>query len=102
MIFELRGRTKDDTTAALRKQCIVDDESPPEPEALPAGEDADKEEATLSMDEFWDAGENESFSAFFSTYITTVDSCQRRLSKAGNTTILGLQGGFCRENGRVL
>jgi len=62
MIFELRGRTKDDITAALRKQRTVDDESPPEPEALPAGEDAEEEEAALSMDDFWEAGESESFS----------------------------------------
>ena len=62
MIFELRGRTKDDITAALRKQRTVDDESPPEPEALPAGEDAEQEEAALSMDDFWEAGESESFS----------------------------------------
>ncbi|KAF5419143.1 MAG: hypothetical protein C5S45_07110 [Candidatus Methanocomedens sp.] len=62
MIFELRGRTKDDITAALRKQRTVDDESPPEPEALPAGEYAEEEEAALSMDDFWEAGESESFS----------------------------------------
>ncbi len=62
MIFELRGRTKDDITAALRKQRTVDDESQPEPEALPAGEDAEQEEAALSMDDFWEAGESESFS----------------------------------------
>jgi len=62
MIFELRGRTKDDITAALRKQRTVDDESQPEPEALPAGEDAEEEEAVLSMDDFWEAGECESFS----------------------------------------
>ena len=62
MIFELRGRTKDDITAALRKQRTVDDENPPEPGALPAGEDAEQEEAALSMDDFWEAGESESFS----------------------------------------
>ena len=62
MIFELRGRTKDDITAALRKQRTVDDESPPEPETLPAGENAGPEEAPLSMDDFWEAGESESFS----------------------------------------
>lgn len=62
MIFELRGRTKDEISAALRKQRTVDDESQPEPEALPAGEDAEQEEAALSMDDFWEAGESESFS----------------------------------------
>jgi uncharacterized Zn finger protein len=62
MIFELRGRTKDDITAALRKQRTVDDESQPEPEALKAGEDDEQEEAALSMDDFWEAGESESFS----------------------------------------
>ncbi len=66
MIFELRGRTKDDITAALRKQRTVDDESPPGPEALPAGEDAGQEEAALSMDDFWEAGESESFSVSIS------------------------------------
>ena len=62
MIFELRGRTKDDITAALRKQRTVDDESQPEPEALAAGEVAEQEEAPLSMDDFWEAGGSESFS----------------------------------------
>ena len=62
MIFELRGRTKDDITAALRKQRTVDDESQPEPEALAAGEVAEQEEAPLSMHDFWEAGESESFS----------------------------------------
>jgi uncharacterized Zn finger protein len=62
MIFELRGRTKDDITAALRKQRTVDNESPPEPETFPAGEDAGQEGAALSMDDFWEAGESESFS----------------------------------------
>jgi uncharacterized Zn finger protein len=66
MIFELRGRTKDDITAALRKQRTVDDQSPPEPEALPAGEDAEEEEAALSMDDFWEVGESESFSVSIS------------------------------------
>ncbi len=64
MIFELRGRTKDEISAALRKQRTVDDESLPEPEVLPAGEDAEQEEeeVALSMDDFWEGGESESFS----------------------------------------
>ncbi len=62
MIFKLRGRTKDEITAALRKQRTVDDKSPPEPEALPSGEDVEREEAVLSMDDFWEAKESESFS----------------------------------------
>jgi len=65
MIFELRGRTKDDITAALRKQRTVDYESPPEPELLPVGEDAEtakEEEAALSMDDFWEGKESDSFS----------------------------------------
>lgn len=66
IIFGLRGRTKDDITAALRKQRTVDDESPPEPETLPAGETAEEEEAALSMNDFWDAGESESFSVSIS------------------------------------
>ena len=66
MIFELRGRTKDDITAALRKHRTVDDESPPEPRALPAGDDDEEEEAALSMDDFWEAGESESFSVSIS------------------------------------
>ncbi|MBW2737757.1 MAG: SWIM zinc finger family protein [Deltaproteobacteria bacterium] len=66
MIFQLRGRTKDDITAALRKQRTVDDESPPEAETLPAGEDAGPEEAALSMDDFWETEESESFSVSIS------------------------------------
>lgn len=62
MIFELRGRTKDAITAALRKHRTVDDESPHGTGALPAGDDAEEEEVALSMDDFWEAGESESFS----------------------------------------
>ena len=52
----------DDITTALRKHRTVDDESLSEPEALPAGEDAEEEEAALSMDDFWEAEDSESFS----------------------------------------
>ena len=52
----------DEITSSLRKQRTVNDESPPGPEALPAGEDAGQEEVALSMDDFWEAGESESFS----------------------------------------
>jgi len=52
----------DDITAAFRKQRTVDDESPPEPGAFPASEDAWNMEAALSMDDFWEAGDSEYFS----------------------------------------
>lgn len=51
MIFELRGRTKDNIIAALRKRRTIDYENPPEPETLPVG--AEQEEVALSMDDFW-------------------------------------------------
>lgn len=59
MIFELRGRTKDNIIAALRKRRTEDHENPTEPETLPVG--AEQEEVA-SMDDFWGRREVESIS----------------------------------------
>jgi uncharacterized Zn finger protein len=57
MIFKLRGRTKDEIISALRHKRT--DESLPEPEGLPGG--AEQKEVALSMDDFWEGKESESF-----------------------------------------
>jgi uncharacterized Zn finger protein len=58
MIFKLRGRTKDEIISSLRQKRT--DESLPEPEGLPCG--AELKEVALSMDDFWEGKESESFS----------------------------------------
>ncbi len=60
MLFLLRGRTKDDITASLRKMRTADTDSVSE--VHPSGEVLEKREEPLSVDNFW-AGEGlESFS----------------------------------------
>jgi len=58
MIFKLRGRTKDEIISSLREKRT--DESLPEPEEIT--DVAEVKEVALSMDDFWEAGESESFS----------------------------------------
>ncbi len=62
MIFDLRGRTRDEISAALRQKRTDGNENWPEPEVMAADEVTEQEEAALSMDDFWEAGEGESFS----------------------------------------
>ncbi|NJD78059.1 MAG: hypothetical protein FIB08_13375 [Candidatus Methanoperedens sp.] len=60
MLFKLRGRTKEDITASLRKMRTADSAS--RLEVQPSGEILEKKEAPVSVDNFW-AGEGlESFS----------------------------------------
>ncbi len=58
MLFKLRGRTKDDITASLRKMRTADNDSVSQLEVHPSGED--KKEVTV--DNFWAGEELESFS----------------------------------------
>jgi len=58
MIFKLRGRTKDEIISSLRQKRT--DESLPEPEII--SDVAEVKEVPLSMDDFWEGGESESFS----------------------------------------
>ncbi|MBW6517262.1 MAG: SWIM zinc finger family protein [ANME-2 cluster archaeon] len=58
MIFELRGRTKDEIISSLRQKRT--DESHPEPEEI--FDVAQVKEVALSMDDFWEGGDSESFS----------------------------------------
>jgi len=58
MIFKLRGRTKDEIISSLRQKRT--DESLPEPEQI--SDVAEVKEVPLSMDDFWEGGESESFS----------------------------------------
>ncbi len=58
MLFKLRGRTKDDITASLRKMRTADNDSVSQIEVHPSGED--KKEVTI--DNFWAGEELESFS----------------------------------------
>ncbi len=67
MLFKLRGRTKDEITALLRKKRATDTESTSELEVLPTGEAAKQKEAPLSIDGFWSGGDIESFSVNISS-----------------------------------
>lgn len=58
MLFNMRGRTKDEITVSLRKK-RVGDEKPHEPQEIKVQV---QEEVPLSADGFWDGGELESFS----------------------------------------
>ncbi|VVB94056.1 SWIM zinc finger [uncultured archaeon] len=58
MLFKLRGRTKDDITASLRKMRTAANDSVSQLEVHPSGED--KKEVTI--DNFWAGEELESFS----------------------------------------
>ena len=58
MIFKLRGRTKDEIISSLRQKRT--DESLPEPEII--SDVAEVKEVPLSVDDFWEGGESESFS----------------------------------------
>ncbi|HUW68067.1 MAG TPA: SWIM zinc finger family protein [Candidatus Nanoarchaeia archaeon] len=58
MIFKLRGRTKDEIISSLRQKRT--DESLPEPEQI--SDVAEVKEVPLSMDDFWEGRESESFS----------------------------------------
>ncbi len=62
MLFKLRGRTKDEITASLRKKRTAGTQSHPESEIPSTSEMAGQKETPLSVDDFW-SGENiESFS----------------------------------------
>ncbi|MDP2766483.1 MAG: SWIM zinc finger family protein [Candidatus Methanoperedens sp.] len=60
MLFKLRGRTKDEITASLRKKRTAGTESTPELEAPPTA--TNQKEAPLSVDGFWSGEGLESFS----------------------------------------
>lgn len=60
MLFKLRGRTKDDITASLRKMRAAGAESVAEPE-IP-GEAGEQKTAPLPAEDFWQGEELESFS----------------------------------------
>ncbi len=62
MLFKLRGRTKDDITASLRKMRTAGNDSLPRSEVHPSGEVLEKREEPLSVDNFWAGEELESFS----------------------------------------
>ncbi len=62
MLFMLRGRTKDEITASLRKKRTVDTEKVPGAEAPSTAGVAEQKEVPLSVDGFWSGEELESFS----------------------------------------
>jgi uncharacterized Zn finger protein len=62
MLFKLRGRTKDEITASLRKKRTVDTEKVPEVEAPSTARVTEQKEVPLSVDGFWSGEELESFS----------------------------------------
>ncbi len=62
MLFKLRGKTKDEITALLRKKRTAGTENVLEVEAPPAGRAAEQKEVPLSIDGFWSGEELESFS----------------------------------------
>ncbi len=66
MLFQLRGRTKDEITVSLRKKRTAGTQSPTLPEvsptATPTCEAKEQKEALLSIDDFWSGKEIESFS----------------------------------------
>ncbi|MBE0523926.1 MAG: SWIM zinc finger family protein [Methanosarcinales archaeon] len=64
MIFELRGRTKDEISLSLRQKRSGGNENLPEPEERPEG--VKQKEVALSMDDFWVGRMSESFSVTIS------------------------------------
>ncbi|MDD5615224.1 MAG: SWIM zinc finger family protein, partial [Candidatus Methanoperedens sp.] len=62
MLFKLRGRTKDEITASLRKKRTVNTEKVPEVGAPSTASVTEQIEVPLSVDGFWSGEELESFS----------------------------------------
>ncbi len=62
MLFLLRGRTKDDVTASLRKMRTAGNDCVSQLEVRPSGDMLDKKEIPLSVDNFWAGDELGSFS----------------------------------------
>ncbi|MCX9012478.1 MAG: SWIM zinc finger family protein [Candidatus Methanoperedens sp.] len=66
MLFKLRGRTKDEITASLRKMRASGAQNAAEPET-PAADDAGEQKVeSLPVNDFWSGGELESFSVSIS------------------------------------
>ena len=62
MLFKLRGRTKDDIIASLRKMRAEGAQSLPGPNVTPASETSEQKDSPLPVKDFWSGGEIESFS----------------------------------------
>lgn len=62
MLFKLRGSTKGDIIASLRKMRAEGAQSLPEPDVTQASETSEQKEAPLPVEDFWSGGEIESFS----------------------------------------